>query len=109
MKVTEEMINAFGETLERVPRKEIAEGLQAVLDQIAPPGGLFLDVLTNFVKATMGEGWEVVMAWDAHSYDPQRDRRSDEEHARIATGLADRTVRYEIRRAADWAVPTERG
>lgn len=34
MKVTQAMIDAFGETLERVPRREIEEGIQAVLDLI---------------------------------------------------------------------------
>lgn len=34
MKVTQAMIEAFGETLERVPRREIEEGIQAVLDLI---------------------------------------------------------------------------
>lgn len=36
MKVTQAMIEAFGETLERVPRREIEEGIQAVLDLIMP-------------------------------------------------------------------------
>lgn len=38
MKVTQSMIEAFGETLERVPRREIEEGIQAVLDLIMPGG-----------------------------------------------------------------------